>query len=86
MPYSPQEKVGLRFLKDVLSRVGYPKDVTLDRIIFRKDGNKVTPVFTPGSPTVEAILEENIFRERARPEIHTTYFRGNEYTAKRFRF
>ena len=78
MPYSPQEKAGLRFLKDVLSRAGYPKDVTLDRIIFRKDGNKVTPVFTPGSPTVEAILEENIHSEEADADIS---FAGGEAEA-----
>jgi hypothetical protein len=44
MPYSPQEKAGLRFLKNVLSRVGYPEETTIDKIFFRKDGDKVTVV------------------------------------------
>lgn len=60
MPYSPQEKAGLRFLKNVLSRVGYPEETTIDKIFFRKDGDKVTPFFTGDNPTVEDILEADI--------------------------
>ena len=60
MPYSPQEKAGLRFLKAVLTSVGYPEETTIDQIFFRKDGDKVTPVFSAGSPTVDDILEADI--------------------------
>lgn len=60
MPYSPQEKAGLRFLKNVLSKVGYPEETTIDKIFFRKDGDKVTPFFTGDNPTVEDILEADI--------------------------
>ena len=69
MPYSPQEKAGLRFLKAVLTSVGYPEETTIDQIFFRKDGDKVTPVFTGESPTVEDILEADIHAAYEEPEL-----------------
>jgi hypothetical protein len=78
MPYSPQEKAGLRFLKNVLSRVGYPEETTIDAIFFRKDGDKVTPVFTGSCPTVEDILNVDINDYTEDPEIS---FAGAEANA-----
>ena len=78
MPYSPQEKAGLRFLKAVLTSVGYPEETTIDQIFFRKDGDKVTPVFSAGSPTVDDILEADIHEAYEEPVIS---FAGAEANA-----
>ena len=60
MAYSAEVKRGLRFLLSVLESVGYPSNTTIDKIIFKKEGGKVSPVFSENSPTVEEILNADI--------------------------
>lgn len=69
MSYSREEKAGLRFLKSVLKNMGYPKETTIDQIFFRKDGDKVIPALTGGSPTVGDILEADILTTNEDAEI-----------------
>ena len=60
MAYSTEEKKGLTFLLSVLESVGYPNNTTIDKIIFKKEGDKVSPVFSEDSPTVEDILNADL--------------------------
>ena len=88
MAYSAEVKRGLRFLLSVLESVGYPSNTTIDKIIFKKEGDKVSPVFSPESPTVEEILNADIDLvydddpniELAGGEANAMWVYGNEGT------